>query len=194
MVKKYIMNNKFSQENIIANDIFKLNNMAFMDFEATSLGRNGFPIEVGLVTLGSSVQYSSRISISGLSNIEWSKESELIHGIKQSDLINSPSRESVAAELNHTFAGMVILVDDSFYDTFWARLLFESVNVKMNFEILTIYEYLYDIGMYELKGYFDNYKDSSYSHKALDDACYFRDRFINKVLPKINKIEFDNDK
>jgi hypothetical protein len=116
----------------------------FIDFEASSLAKESYPIEVGYARLDLS---SGEIISDGFliapekSWFDWSPESEKIHGINRIDCVQYGTSAMVAAEnLNERFGTNPVFCDAPSFDGMWNRRLFETVDFKPSFKILSIWD------------------------------------------------------
>ncbi|MBB4124285.1 hypothetical protein [Martelella radicis] len=98
-----------------------------LDFEASSLSAESWPIEVGISWIeGNQVQtWSSLIRPASVWNrADWSKQSEAVHGISMSDLETAPTVENVAQQLMPKIEGFILVSDAPRLETDWlSRLL-----------------------------------------------------------------------
>ncbi len=110
--------------------------MWVIDFEASSLSRNSYPIEVG-VTNGTRV-YTSFIR--PMDHWEdWSLESAEIHHIDRRTLFSDGvDAKAIAHMLNGILAGQNVYCDNAEWDGFWANVLFSDNGIHQNFAIKDI--------------------------------------------------------
>jgi hypothetical protein len=113
-----------------------------IDFEASSLELEGYPIEVGLAVWtaldGPVLGWSTLIrpEEDWLRFGDWSKASRDVHGIAQSDLRSGRPATEVAALLNALLPdGAVVWCDGGPYDAHWARKLFLANRVDQGFAL-----------------------------------------------------------
>lgn len=103
---------------------------AAIDFEASSLSAFSYPIEVGLSWLeGQNVQtWSSLIRPHPNWNPnDWAPESELVHGIPMSSLLDAPAADAVAKQLRAVIGDRVLVSDAPKFDEQWLdRLLWTN--------------------------------------------------------------------
>jgi len=117
--------------------------LAMIDFEASSLDQDSYPIEVGLALwpgpdepiLGWSTLI--RPARDWTRRGHWSPASAKVHGIRGSDLLahgRSPKR--VALALNEALGlAAVAWCDGGPYDAHWARALFKACGVRPTFAL-----------------------------------------------------------
>lgn len=102
---------------------------ATLDFEASSLSDQSWPIEVGLswLEMGEVRTWSSLIRRAvGWDHSDWSAQSAAVHGIALNDLQDAPSVFVVAAGLITNLAGRVLVSDAPKFETRWLSRLFET--------------------------------------------------------------------
>ena len=97
--------------------------IVFLDFEASSLGKRGFPIEVGWAAEDGSERGSLIRPAPGWE--EWSAEAEGIHGITRERLLREGEpHEAVAARLVEQLTGHALYASAPSWDGQWlSRLL-----------------------------------------------------------------------
>ena len=113
-----------------------------IDFEASSLAPNGYPIEVGLA-----LWLAPDEPIRGWSALirpaedwtrhgHWSPASAKVHGIRGSDLLarGQPSGR-IAAALNAALGPSIAWCDGGPYDAHWTRALFKAGGVRPDFAL-----------------------------------------------------------
>lgn len=98
----------------------------FIDFEASGLGEDSWPVEIGVAWLAGN-QIEMRSSLirprPEWPASEWSPESAAIHGIPREALNSAPSADAVATEYAALLAGRLVLSDARLYDERWWRRL-----------------------------------------------------------------------
>lgn len=107
------------------------NTITTLDFEASSLDEDGFPVEVAFVVgtqTGTIFQFSTLIRPRTDWKLHdgWSEASQLIHGIDQADLAYGMDADEVCDILNRYLAGMAVIVDGGSYDAFWLDRLYDG--------------------------------------------------------------------
>lgn len=116
---------------------------AIIDFEASSLDENSYPIEVGLaiVRKGMLSSWSSLIcpTTEWRSRDAWSRSSERVHRISREMLADGPSPAEVASALVQQTAGLNILhCDGDQYDQHWLDELVRAACVVPNFRLAEV--------------------------------------------------------
>lgn len=112
---------------------------AALDFEASSLSADSWPIEVGLswladdevVTWSSLIQPSDEWPLS-----DWSRASEQVQGISFKALLDAPAPHFVAAELSARLADRTLVSDAPEFDGRWFGRLMKAANISLPGPIL----------------------------------------------------------
>jgi hypothetical protein len=148
-----------------------------IDFEASSLDVGNFPIEVGLAMWRGPDEPIYRWSTllkptdEWRQNGHWSKASEAIHGIKQSDLKLGLSPRHAALVLNHVLRSAgVAYCDGGAFDRHWAKMLFKAAKIAPAFGLgdLEALENYFDVeAAARMKGWTNS---ADIAHRAGADA------------------------
>lgn len=117
--------------------------LAVIDFEASSLDEDGYPVEVGLALWPAPdapiLGWSALIRPAGdwARRGHWSPASAKVHGIRGSDLLaHGQPPERIATALNEALGpGAVAWCDGGPYDAHWARALFKAGGVRPSFTL-----------------------------------------------------------
>jgi DNA polymerase-3 subunit epsilon len=160
-----------------------LSQISFIDFEASSLSRESYPIEVGVAKLDletggiSSWGMLIRPSVGWM---EWSIESQGIHNISPTMLHNyGESAMLVADTLNARLGTSRVYCDSPDYDGRWNQRLFYARGIAPTFKIGSIWEPLmgmsFDSGLSdaELQEWLTKTKaalNAPNPHRAVPDA------------------------
>jgi hypothetical protein len=101
---------------------------SFLDFEASSLTSDSYPIEVAWSLADGSVE-SHLISPAGIDTWEdWSLISQQVHGITREELLGHGKTPAwVCARMNEQLAGQAVYTDNPAYDRMWLGKLFSVV-------------------------------------------------------------------
>ncbi|WP_454563259.1 hypothetical protein [Pseudomonas sp. AIG] len=104
----------------------------FIDFEASGIAPDSYPIEVAVVS--SETSFSSLIKPARYWT-HWSFDAQDMHGLTQ-DLLHQvgDTPEAVARNMNQLFSGRV-LCSDSPQDGFWLDALYEAAELMPTFEL-----------------------------------------------------------
>lgn len=113
-----------------------------IDFEASSLELEGYPIEVGVAVWtgleGPLLGWSALIRPEDdwLRFGDWSKASRDVHGISRAELRAGKSAKEVTTTLKRLLPdGSVVWCDGGPYDAHWAKKLFQSTGHEQRFSI-----------------------------------------------------------
>lgn len=120
----------------------------FIDFEASGLGPQSWPVEIGLSWIeGADVRTWSSLIRPELSwSMEaWDPVSAEVHGIPLDELTRAPAAGMVAAEAAKLISGKTVCSDAPKYDEIWARRLFlegaQPVSLRI-FDICSAFEHV----------------------------------------------------
>ena len=108
----------------------------FIDFEASSLGPDSYPVEVAFSLEDGKVE-SYLIDPSSISYwSDWDSFAESVHKITQEQLRRKGLQPSVVAEImNQRLRGRVLYSDVHEYDWVWCKKLFEAIGASPTFII-----------------------------------------------------------
>jgi len=142
-------------------------NRYFLDFEASGLHPDSYPIEIGIA--GPDFEFEALIKPLHYWT-HWSHDAQDMHGISQ-DMIESQGVEPspLCLALNERFAGQV-LWSDSHHDALWMDILFEAAGMQQAFEVKNI---MSEIDILKLPDYRSGGQDAL-AHRALADAREIR--------------------
>ncbi len=99
----------------------------FLDFEASSLRDDSYPIEVAWGASAAAIE-THLISPEGIPTwTDWAESAERIHGITRTELLrNGQSPALVAKQLNEMLRGRQVFTDAPDFDRMWLARLFEQ--------------------------------------------------------------------
>ncbi|MEN1836086.1 hypothetical protein AAIM60_24750 [Pseudomonas lijiangensis] len=104
----------------------------FIDFEASGIAPDSYPVEVAVVS--SAITFSSLITPVRYWT-HWSFDSQDMHGLCQDQLRQQGDMPvGVARRMNELFSGRVLCCDSP-QDTFWLDVLFEAADLAPTFEL-----------------------------------------------------------
>ena len=104
----------------------------FIDFEASGIAPDSYPIEVAVVS--SDTSFSSLIKPARYWT-HWSFDAQDMHGLSQDHLLEQGDpADVVARHMNQLFSGQV-LCSDSPQDGFWLDVLYEAADLMPTFEL-----------------------------------------------------------
>ena len=104
----------------------------FIDFEASGIAPDSYPIEVAVVS--SEFAFNTLIKPARYWT-HWSFDAQDMHGLSQDHLREQGDTPgAVARHMNQLFSGQV-LCSDSPQDGFWLDVLFEAADLMLTFEL-----------------------------------------------------------
>jgi thiamine pyrophosphate-dependent acetolactate synthase large subunit-like protein len=155
------------------------NEVNIIDFEASSLAHNSYPIQVGVVMHDGS-EYMAYIKPTPETWTDWNPQSQDIHNIPRQLLIDiGKEPEVVAAELNEFIGDKSVACDGHLYDQMWATTLYDATSIERTWSLDSISKYgvLMHPGV-SWSRYKEFYASDDYlsltEHDALDDAKLIR--------------------
>jgi len=107
----------------------------FIDFEASSLNVDSYPIEVAWSVESGSIESHLINPYSVDSWTDWEPAAQEIHGLSRQRL-SEEGREPkwVAKRMNEVLAGKTLLTNAYEFDLDWCETLFKAANEKMDFK------------------------------------------------------------
>lgn len=107
----------------------------FIDFEASGIAPDSYPIEVAVVFPGG--EYQSLIQPARYWD-HWSYDAQDMHGISREQLMSEGTTAlQVAQELNRLFDGKTLCSDNP-ADCYWLDVLYEAAGIDPTFEVKPI--------------------------------------------------------
>lgn len=104
----------------------------FIDFEASGIAPDSYPIEVAVVYPGG--EYQSLIQPARYWD-HWSYDAQDMHGLSREQLIaEGTSPLGVAQAMNQLFDGKVLCSDNP-ADCYWLDVLYEAAGIEAAFEV-----------------------------------------------------------
>lgn len=135
----------------------------FVDFEASGIAPDSYPIEIAIVSTDS--QYQSLIKPARYWE-HWSYDAQDMHGISREDLLEQGTdAHALAVELNDLFQG-VDVCSDSPQDVFWLDTLYEAAGIEPSFNIKPLESFM----SREEASQVARLMSSRKAHRALPDA------------------------
>lgn len=165
--------------------MFDPSRVIFIDFEASSLYRNSWPIEVGLAwTDGHTANsWSSLICPRPEWSMEgWAPESEEIHNIKMDWLYSAPSARDVAEEMMTRIGNRYVISDAREFDQHWFDRLVAAMEDPPN-TLLRMEEQLFGFDEIDPREYFQFQTDHEHehTHRAADDALLMAKSLLHSL-------------
>ncbi len=150
--------------------------LAVLDFEASALDHDSFPIEVGLAVAkpatASVTVWSTLIKPTAqwAERGRWSRASEKVHGLSVAELGSGSSVREVAEELDARCAGFEnVWCDGGDYDQYWLDRLYGAARLVPSFTLSDITNFPFPTD--EARECFDaQLKRSKAGHRAGADA------------------------
>ena len=156
--------------------------IVFLDFEASSLGPQSYPIEVGWAILDLADMLAPAITTQAYlirpepDWTDWSTQSAAIHNIPRERLHRDgrPATE-VATLMNQALAGDVLHVDGHRFDIFWCDRLFVAAGQAEAFQLARIERAFDGLRRDQVEAGLQYYQGSQLPHRAdLDAALWAR--------------------
>jgi len=107
----------------------------FIDFEASSLNVDSYPIEVAWSVENGSIESHVINPYSVDSWTDWEPAAQEIHGLSKQRLLEEGREPAwVARRMNEVLAGKTLLTNAYEFDLDWRETLFKAANEKMDFK------------------------------------------------------------
>jgi hypothetical protein len=145
----------------------------FLDFEASGLHPDSYPIEVAI--FGAAGSPYQRLIKPVAYWAHWSYDAQDLHQIEREQLLQAGTEVSVVAqELNQQFANKRLWVDNN-HDTFWMDVLFEAAGCEPLFEVMNLMHVLSE----DQQLAFRRHLPVKTVHRALPDAMNLSQAWVN---------------
>ncbi len=110
--------------------------VAFIDFEASGLGAQSWPVEVGWAFVGGASECTLIKPAADWPMSAWDPAAEKLHGIAI-DVLRAEGAEpaAVCRRLNAVLGGASVYADAPAWDGFWLYRLFSAARIKPAFEL-----------------------------------------------------------
>jgi len=153
-----------------------LDNVAFIDLEASGLGPQSWPIEVGWCFKSGAPEAHLIAPASEWAREAWDQEAEALHGIALASLSKTGAAPaSVCARLNRALKGAVVYSDAPDWDGFWLYRLFAAAGVKQGFSLVNFADLFDGLGAAELQALLARAsRTSPHRHRAREDVLHMR--------------------
>lgn len=143
----------------------------FVDFEASGIAPDSYPVEVAVVSAETSFQ--ALIKPARYWTF-WSYDAEDMHGISQDELRRDGiAAEDLALRMNELFSGQT-LCSDSPQDVFWMDTLYEAAGLEPAFGLKPLESFVSREDASEILRNLPNRKH----HRALQDATALMATYI----------------
>lgn len=122
--------------------------LGFIDIEASGLGDNSFPLEIGWTKDGIDIhEFFIKPHVSWDIE-EWDPNAENLHGISKDFILeNGINSIDIALIMNEHLSGYTLLSDSHLNDIKWINKLFVSNEIKREFKIVSIDLFLNKLGL-----------------------------------------------
>lgn len=168
-----------ASKNTLGTGIFDMDSPIFIDFEASSLSTDTWPIEVGIAWLEGTrvITESKLIRPRPEWDLEdWSPVSAEIHGIELSELRNAETADEVSRWLLEVVGEAVLVSDAPEFDQRWLdRLLGEAGPTIRDFDNVLWQAFSHEMGSLapgRLHYAYQNMLRRKTAHRAGDDAAH----------------------
>lgn len=147
----------------------------FIDFEASGIAPDSYPIEVAVVYPNG--EYQALIKPADYWN-HWSYDAQDMHGLSRELLVNEGQPPlAVAQEMNRLFDGKKLCSDNP-ADCFWLDVLYEAAEIEPTFEVHPLESFVGRDAAGEIYGRIPIKK----AQRALQDA----QALSNAVVPAVH--------
>lgn len=132
--------------------------LGFIDFEASGLSEDSFPLEIGWTKDGENVE-SYYIHPDPSWNLKsWSSAAQNLHGIELKSVFEfGVDTKIVSQAMNSALNGYILLSDSASHDIRWANMIFQSAKIERKFKIVSVEKFLKQIGLSD-KDIFESFK------------------------------------
>ncbi|WP_413111490.1 hypothetical protein [Thaumasiovibrio sp. DFM-14] len=144
-----------------------------VDFEASGLSQDSYPIEVGFC-LPSGSMYSMLINPLSVDDwSHWDRNAENIHHLSRRMLEQQgESVADVCQFLNHSLGGYDVVLCDSQWDLYWLGRLYRAAHMRPSYCLTEISQWLKRVGTNNADDYYALYYSlGPVRHRAADDAA-----------------------
>ena len=160
--------------------------MWVIDFDASGLDEESYPISVGLYNGEKSFYLLIKPDSSWQ---HWDNKAELIHKLTRQKLnTEGATIYNVASTLNNILNNETVYCDALDWDSFWCQRLFNTAEVKQCFTIAGIQEFFADTPRLITQFYVEKQRNSTQTelqlHHARDDAIMIWQAF-NKAIDNL---------
>lgn len=169
------------------------NEFNILDAEASGLGDDSYPIEIGFIVAGEPTDSPAVSTSSFLINpalapdwTAWDEIAESHHQIAREDLVQGVSPDVAANILNDRLRGKVVLVDSLEWDRFWLGRLYAAAEMTPTYELRSVASLLHERGGDEaVAAYHELVENEASQHRALPDALQTQ-VWLRKILSNLN--------
>ena len=153
-----------------------LEDIAFIDLEASGLNAQSWPIEVGWCFLEGAPTAHLVKPDSDWSLDAWDEKAEALHGVSQSVLLKKGLEpEQICLALNEALKDKKVYSDAPDWDGFWLYRLFKATKIRQAFELSDFQEFFSDMEMDEIDALRNEASRlAPHNHRATDDVLHMR--------------------
>ena len=110
--------------------------IAFIDLEASGLGAESWPIEVGWCFPDSAPRAQLIRPEPGWKDDAWDPKAQALHGVAREELMRAGAApKEVCAALNDALRGAKVYSDAPDWDGFWLYRLYQAAKMRQTFEL-----------------------------------------------------------
>ena len=114
----------------------RLASIAFIDLEASGLGADSWPIEVGWCFPDSAPCAHLIRTAPAWKDAAWDPKAEALHGVAREELARAGAApEDVCDALNGALSGVRVYSDAPDWDGFWLYRLYQAARMRQAFEL-----------------------------------------------------------
>lgn len=153
--------------------------VAFIDVEASGLGPNSWPIEVGWTFETGEARSMLIRPCDKWSMTAWEKTAEKLHGISPTLLVTE-GREPIEAALvlNAALVEAEVYSDAPDYDSYWLFRLYEAAGIRPNYRLHDLGDLLKPIWPREPKELVEAAsRNAPHIHRAASDARHLQEMY-----------------
>ena len=150
--------------------------VVFLDFEASSLSNESWPIEIGMSWLGEGgkvMTESDLIKPSPLWDLDdWSTASACVHNIRMADLMKSADAHIISEKYRELLHGKCIISDNPRWEAMWLNRLFEAGEGKANVQINSLHQFVdMTLDEYAKDKFYEKIRITMTPHRAGPDSA-----------------------
>lgn len=153
-----------------------MEDIAFIDLEASGLSARSWPIEVGWCFQRGAAKAMLIRPHEDWSMADWSSDAEALHGVSHDQLVKQGAgAKEVCEKLNADLAGKLVYSDAPDWDGFWLYRLFQAVSIRQRFLVHDLARLFRAAPPEKLDRYIaEAQKKAPRSHRAAADALHLR--------------------
>ncbi|WP_411818996.1 hypothetical protein ABFZ85_08105 [Hyphococcus formosus] len=153
-----------------------MEDIAFIDLEASGLSARSWPIEVGWCFQKGKPSAKLIRPANEWSLDDWDVGAEALHGVAYDNLLSKgEALEAVCESLNTALAGKAVYSDAPDWDGFWLYRLFQAARIRQQFILRDLYSLFQSIPDDKMREYIDRVdKEAPRQHRAIPDVLHMR--------------------